>query len=696
MRTLRPLSTRLALLLLIPLLALAGLIALGAWDRAADREGAENAARLTELSRASSAAARSLHAEGLIAESSGADSFGLPDLRAASDRDLARLDELVAATPAGNARIDRAIEDVEARAPLLEALRSATDEGTADQASFDTYRDLDRVYLTLSDVAAGEAADDLPTDGRGPWWYVALGLLALGLSLVLGGWIIRSITAALGKLADDAAEVADARYPALLAGVQDKDRDPAGIRHQPIEAGGALEFAELADSINNIQELGLESARSHAGIVQKGIGDLFIRLARRNQNLLDRQISAIDELESRETDPDRLAQLFRLDHLATRMRRNAESLLALADESTTRSPSTGPAPLGDVLRVAIGEVEDYARVRMISLDEVAIRGDVAVDVSHLVAELMDNATQHSPPDSYVEVVGRWADDDRHYVVSVADTGIGMPAAQVDAANRLLANPPAASDGVTDSLGLVVVARIAERLGVNVRLVASSGGGLTALVAMPASVLVAIPDAGLSVRGEAEILPTEERLAPVSTGEPVGRAPEPAPLVGEEPSEVEVPGAVEERFPYPTVVPPMPESPTQPEPTAPTEPARPAAPVPSIVSGRPADGATDVAPVAPAAPAAAATGTVSFGAPIVAAPAAVAAVAAPELPQRSVGLVRRNPTEQAQAAAAGSGLSAGTRARVAATRRSPEEVRAMLSKYRSGLDEGRAAADAENE
>ncbi len=143
----------------------------------------------------------------------------------------------------------------------------------------------------------------------------------------------------------------------------------------------------------------VEVAEEQAALLRKGIGDIFVNLARRNQTLLDRQIEFIDQLEANEEDPDQLENLFKLDHLATRMRRNAESLLVLAGAEPPRRRAR-PVALADVVRVAIGEVEDFTRINLLSLDEATVGGNAAVDLAHLLSELMENATQFSPPDSH--------------------------------------------------------------------------------------------------------------------------------------------------------------------------------------------------------------------------------------------------------------------------------------------------------
>ena len=226
-------------------------------------------------------------------------------------------------------------------------------------------------------------------------------------------------------------------------------------------------------------------AEEQGALLRKGIGDIFINLARRNQTLLDRQIEFIDQLEANEEDPDQLDNLFKLDHLATRMRRNAESLLVLAGAEPPRRRGR-PVALADVVRVAIGEVEDFARISLLALDDVTVGGNVAVDLAHLLSELMENATHFSPPDTTVEIVGHRSDEG--YTLSVSDQGIGMSADQLAEANSQLARPPLVGLALSRSLGFIVIGRLAARFGIAVKLTSSPSGGVTALVTLPADLV----------------------------------------------------------------------------------------------------------------------------------------------------------------------------------------------------------------
>ena len=212
--------------------------------------------------------------------------------------------------------------------------------------------------------------------------------------------------------------------------------------------------------------------------------ELLTNLARRNQSLLYRQLDIISQLEESEQDPDALAELFRLDHIATRVRRNAENLLVLSGEQPPRTWSD-PVPLRDVLRAAIAETEDLTRVVIVVDEQTAVVGHAVTDLTHLLAELTENAVRFSPPDSTVTVRSRLdprqSDD---WLLTVEDWGIGMAPDMLAATNALLAEPPEVDMSVSQRLGFHVVARLAARHGIQVSLSPTPGSGVTALVRIP--------------------------------------------------------------------------------------------------------------------------------------------------------------------------------------------------------------------
>jgi PAS domain S-box-containing protein len=219
--------------------------------------------------------------------------------------------------------------------------------------------------------------------------------------------------------------------------------------------------------------------------LRQSISDLLHNLARRSQGLVDRQLELIDELERNEVDPDRLQELFRMDHLATRMRRNVENLIVLSGVDQRRRWSES-VPLHDVVEAAVAEVEDYSRVQVAGIHSLALVGQAASDVAHLLAELVENATTFSSPTTRVEVSG--GPTGNGYVLEIEDHGIGMSDAELAEANRRLAEPLAADVAVSRMMGFHVVGRLAARHGIRVQLRHCWFGGVTALVLLPAVLL----------------------------------------------------------------------------------------------------------------------------------------------------------------------------------------------------------------
>ena len=232
--------------------------------------------------------------------------------------------------------------------------------------------------------------------------------------------------------------------------------------------------------------LNLTRQLADAEITQRRFtSDLLVNLARRNQIMLYRQLDIINQLEEQERDPDALAELFRLDHLATRIRRNAESLLVLSGEEPTRVWGQ-PVPLLDVVRAAIAETEELNRLVFTVDERLAVRGRTVTDLTHLLAELMENAVRFSPPESSVTVRTRpYLQAPGAHVLTVEDWGVGMGSAALAAANDLLAHPREVDLSVSKQLGLHVVARLGQRHGIQVSLMPTPGCGITAAVVLPA-------------------------------------------------------------------------------------------------------------------------------------------------------------------------------------------------------------------
>jgi light-regulated signal transduction histidine kinase (bacteriophytochrome) len=219
--------------------------------------------------------------------------------------------------------------------------------------------------------------------------------------------------------------------------------------------------------------------------LRKSIGELYHNLARRSQGLVDLQLELIEDLQRGEVDPDRREELFRIDHLATRMRRNAENLIVLSGVEQHRRWSEA-VPLRDVVEAALAEVKAYSCVQVAGIHDLTLSGQAARDVAHLLAELVENATSFSPPITTVQISGDPAGSG--YVLEIEDRGIGMSDAELVEANRRLAAPLAADIAVSRMLGFHVVGRLASRYGIKVQLRHSWYGGVAALVLLPAALL----------------------------------------------------------------------------------------------------------------------------------------------------------------------------------------------------------------
>ncbi len=344
---------------------------------------------------------------------------------------------------------------------------------------------------------------------------VATGHYLLGAFALMGGAatvgiayrIAEEVDARASALAVQATELASVRLPAVLAdltrppgddradagtgtGTGTGTDDSVGDGAAPVAVTGRDELGRVGEALTLVATRARETVEQERATISRNLGAMVKNLARRNQSLLDRQIEHIDWLEAKEQDPDRLEQLFKLDHLATRMRRTSESVLVLGGAEATRQRG-GPAPIADVLRVAMGETEDYRNIRLRTVDQVKLAGGPAFDLAHLLAELLENATQFSPPESPVEIhaVNLGADG---FQVTVIDRGVGMDERQLDEANAVLADPPDISLSIGHSVGFIVVGRLARRLGATVELAPTAGSGVTAHVVVPASVLIDAP------------------------------------------------------------------------------------------------------------------------------------------------------------------------------------------------------------
>ena len=316
-------------------------------------------------------------------------------------------------------------------------------------------------------------------------------LLLLILVLVITTFVARSMIRPLRKLRADALEVAGSKLPAMVRRLSESEGGDASAEIEPIGVTSTDEIGEVARAFDQVHREAVRLAADEA-MLRGNLNAMFVNLSRRSQSLIERQLSLIDNLEQTEQDADRLSSLFRLDHLATRMRRNSENLLVLAGHEGASRRWSQPVPLVDVLRAAISEIEQYERVVLNVQPGIQVIGQAVNDIVHLVAEIVENATTFSPEDSQVYVTGQPLTSGG-VLLDITDNGVGISEQEMAHANWRLDNPPVVDVAVSRRMGLFVVGRLAARHGVRVRLRHAQSGGLTALIWLPES--VAAPENG---------------------------------------------------------------------------------------------------------------------------------------------------------------------------------------------------------
>jgi Nitrate and nitrite sensing/Histidine kinase-, DNA gyrase B-, and HSP90-like ATPase/HAMP domain len=590
------------------------------------------------------------------------------------------------------------------------------------------------VESQLLDGVIGQSGDLSSTAQRDALRNALIIAAILGIALLALLVVARSMAQPLQRLRARAIEIAERRLPEAVQRLRTTETGDLDVQVEPIGINSRDEIGQVAQAVDDIQEVAVRLATEQAAL-RRSIGDMFTNLARRSQTLIDRQLELIDDLERNETDSETLGALFRLDHLATRMRRNAEDLIVLSGAETGRHWAQQMTVV-DVVRAAAAEVEEYQRVELLPLADLEVAGHVAVDVIHLLAELVENATAFSPPNTKVQIAGQAVP--HGYVIEVEDRGLGMSDEELIQANERLANPPEIDFALSRVLGLYVVGRLSKRHNIKVQLRHSWYGGVTALVLLPNALLVwppapqvvaAEPAAATGVQGRAE-LPAPERRAPNGLAEPAGGPPpgDPTPIFEAarsdwfvtEPSEPPhrlhrqrgpgngdgrpasqpAPGPPPPSTPtevraYPTAQPPPP-SPPEPPPSRP-EPVQAADEQPPLYRAERARLRDDTPPPYRPAPQAAPAEEPRppyRPAPVPEAPPAPAAGPAPEPGERmtQAGLPRRVPrTNMAPGMVASQEAGPDPVPTGPPPGRSPEEVRSMLASYRTGIERGRTVA-----
>ncbi|WP_406150827.1 nitrate- and nitrite sensing domain-containing protein [Streptomyces sp. NBC_01012] len=315
-----------------------------------------------------------------------------------------------------------------------------------------------------------------------------LGFVALLISVFVSVRVGRELVRDLSRLRKDAHEVSGVRLPSVMrrlaAGEQvDVETEAPNLSYERDEIG------QVGQALNTLQRAAVEAAVKQADM-RRGVSDVFVNLARRNQVLLHRQLTLLDTMERRTENDDELADLFRLDHLTTRMRRHAEGLVILSGAAPSRQWRK-PIQLMDVVRAAVAEVEDYERIEVRRLPRIGVGGPAVADLTHLIAELLENATVFSPPHTAVQVHGERVANG--FTLEIHDRGLGMAPEILLDANLRLAETPDFELSDTDRLGLFVVSRLAQRQNVRVSLQTSPYGGTTAVVFIPGQLLTEAPD-----------------------------------------------------------------------------------------------------------------------------------------------------------------------------------------------------------
>ncbi|WP_030694646.1 nitrate- and nitrite sensing domain-containing protein [Streptomyces globisporus] len=346
-------------------------------------------------------------------------------------------------------------------------------------AKFDGYSEVEKTLVDKAVTEAADISDEAKTDA---WVNGGIVVVALLAAFVLAGMMARQMSRAMRQLRNAAFGIAEQRLPMLVDQLSRTEPGRVDTRVQPIPIDSQDEIGEVARAFDQVHREAVRLAAEQA-MLRGNVNAIFTNLSRRNQSLIEGQLTLITDLENNEADPDQLENLFKLDHLATRMRRNGENLLVLAGEEPGRRWDQ-PVPLVDVMRAASSEVEQYERIELAGVPEAEIHGQAVTDLVHLLAELLENATTFSSPQTKVRVTATRLPDGR-VMVEIHDKGIGLTAEDFADINHKLANPPTVDAAVSQRMGLFVVGRLADRHGIRVQLRPSGEqAGTTSLIMLP--------------------------------------------------------------------------------------------------------------------------------------------------------------------------------------------------------------------
>ncbi|MET9579077.1 nitrate- and nitrite sensing domain-containing protein [Streptomyces massasporeus] len=369
--------------------------------------------------------------------------------------------------------------DPSARAALAEKGVTAENWWAVNTLKFNAY---EKIETDMADKAVSEASDIADDAQRDAYITGAAVVVALLLAFILAGAVARQMSRSMRQLRNAAFGIAEQRLPMLVDQLSRTDPGRVDTRVQAIPISTTDEIGEVARAFDQVHREAVRLAAEQA-LLRGNINAIFTNLSRRNQSLIEGQLTLITDLENNEADPDQLENLFKLDHLATRMRRNGENLLVLAGEEPGRRWDQ-PVPLVDVLRAASSEVEQYERIELSGVPEAEIHGRAVTDLVHLLAELLENATTFSSPQTKVRVTATRLPDGR-VMIEIHDKGIGLTAEDFADINHKLANPPTVDAAISQRMGLFVVGRLSDRHGIRVQLRPSGEqAGTTSLVMLP--------------------------------------------------------------------------------------------------------------------------------------------------------------------------------------------------------------------
>lgn len=416
---------------------------------------------------------------------------------------------------------------------------SPTDWWSAATAQLDFLRVVERDIL--QDAIDG-AADRASAERRKAFLATTVIVLIMVAALLLSWLIGRSMARSLRALRAQALDVAQQRLPEAIQRLRTTPRTEQLTIDVTSRVRSADEIGEVAEAFTAVHRSAVTLAVEQA-VMRRNVNAMFVNLARRSQTLVERQLQLLDTLEAAETDPDQLGNLFKLDHLATRMRRNDENLLVLAGSEVGRRWAE-PVALSAVALAAMAEIEQYARIRHDIAAGVYVVGHAVSDIVHLLAELLENATTFSPPDSVVTVSG-WLD--RHTgeaTLVIEDHGIGMSETGFAEANERVNGPLAIDVAASERMGLVVVGHLAARHSVRIRLRGSTEG-VVAQVVLPTGLLAEPPESEAAYAVSTGRLTTVMRpsVAAVQAADARAAAPTSAPADLEATTEIPVPVAV---------------------------------------------------------------------------------------------------------------------------------------------------------